>query len=178
MIAVDIFADMVEWDDVQRTRAHRAADLGSTIYAVARGSAAAPLIFLEAGLNVIDAIDAFCRNRQAKEVTRQLEIEGNMLLRLLADLDERLDVAARQDDLALEARLALLRRSLERQACDIAIGEKAFRGLSQQIGVLGQAIAALRLHAAPSCRSLLQLEKVFYELVDAQLRITLNFVAE
>jgi hypothetical protein len=178
MIAVDIFADLYEWDDRQRARAHRVADTSKTLFAMARGKAAGPLIFIDAALAVADAIGAYCRNRQAKEVTRQLEIEGDKLLRLLAELDVKLAFRAAIADLEFESKLNGLRMRLQQQVLEVAMSEKIFAGLSGQVRQLGQAIAALRREAPPMCGHLLQLESVYYQLVDVQLQTAMDFVKE
>jgi hypothetical protein len=178
MIAVDIFADLYELDDRQRARAHRVADTSRTLFAMARGTAPGPLIFIDAALAVADAIGAYCRNRQAKEITRQLEIEGDTLLRLLAELDRKLALKAAIADLEFESKMNGLRARLQQQALEVAMNEKIFAGLSGQVRQLGQAIATLRRDAPPTCGNLLQLESVYYQLVDVQLQTAMDFVKE
>lgn len=178
MIAVDVFADLYEWDDRQRARAHRVADTSKTLFAMARGTVPGPLIFIDAALALADAIGAYCRNRQAKEVTRQLEIEGDTLLRLLTELDVKLALEAAIADLEFKTKLNSLRTRLRQQALEVAMNEKIFAGLSGQVRQLGQAIATLRRDASPTCSNLLQLESVYYQLVDVQLQTAMDFVKE
>jgi polyhydroxyalkanoate synthesis regulator phasin len=180
MIAVDIFADLYEWDDKQRERGHRAAGAAKTLYTLARvgRSGASPLIFVEAALAVLDAVGAYASYRQAKEITHQLEIEADMLRDLLMELHERLRIGAKVANEKYEAKLSNLRARLEQQELDIQIDEERLDSLSRQVKKLGNAIARLRLDSPPNCGTLLRLESAYYNLVDAQLKTAMDLVKE
>lgn len=181
MIAVDVFADLYGWDDQDRARGHRAAGAAKVLYMVARGRAAAvagPAIFVDAALSVLDAIGAYARYRQAQEITRQLEVEGNMLRQMLGELHKQLRIELQVADLQSEAKLEALRLRLQQQKLAIEIGEKQFNDLSRQVKKLGQVIANQRMNAPPNCVALLRLENAYYQLVDLQLQTAMNFVKE
>ena len=178
MIAVDIFADLYDWDDKQRARTQRVMNTGKAVFNVARGGAAGPLIFVEAALAVVDAAGAYARYRQAKEVTRQLEIESEALLHALAELDKQLAIRAKVDEMALEAQASALRMRLQQQQREIEISAATFASIARQVKALGEAIARLRMSAPPGCRSLLRLESTYYDLVDVQLRTAMALIQE
>jgi hypothetical protein len=180
MIAVDIFSDLYEWDDKQRERGHRAAGAARTLYSLARAgrAGASPLIFIEAALAVLDSVGAYANYRQAKEFTRQLEIEADMLRDLLVELHERLRIGAKVADERFEAKLSSLRARLKRQELDIQIGAEQFDSLSRQVKKLGESVARLRLDSPPNCGTLLHLESAYYNLVDAQLKTAMDLVEE
>lgn len=180
MIAVNVFADLYGWDDRDRERAHRVCDASRTIYKVARGGAAAagPVIFVDAALSVLDAIGAYARYRQAHEVTHQLEVEGNMLRKMLAELHKQLRIELLVADQQSEGRLEALHRRLQQQELTIVISEFQFIALCGQVKALGQVVTEQRLNAPPNCVTLLQLEKTYYHLVDSQLQAAMNIVKE
>lgn len=180
MIAVDVFADLYEWDDQGRARGHRATGAAKVLYTVARGRAKAmsPAIFVDAALSVLDAIGAYARYRQAKEITRQLEVEGDMLRQLLAELHKQLRIELHVADRQSEGRLEALRLRLQQQALAIEISKAQFSSLSRQVKKLGQVVATQRLNAPPNCAAILRLEKAYYQLVDFQLQSAMNFIKE
>lgn len=180
MRVVDIFADLYEWDDKERERAHRVARAAKTIYTVARrgASAAGPLAVVDAALAVLDAVDAYVGYRKAKEVTRQLEIEGDKLCRLLEELSRQQTINAKVMDKQHAQRTSSLRARLELMAAETEISRETFDSLSGQVKKLGAAIAELRLNSAPNCRHLLQLEHAYYDLVDLQLQTMMDSIKE
>jgi len=180
MIVVDIFADLYDWDERDRERAHRAARAAKTIYTVARRGAvaASPVVFVDAALSVLDAVNAYAGYRQAKEVTRQLEIEGEMLRKLLHELYEQLKINARVDDEKFAQEANALRARLKRHAIELEMTIETFDSLSKQVKKLGQAIVDLRRNAPPNCTHLLRLEQAYYGLVDLHLQTMMDAVKE
>jgi len=179
MIAVDLFADLYGWDDQDRARGHRAAGAAKVLYTVARGGAVAgPAIFVDAALSVLDAIGAYARYRQAREITRQLEVEGDMLRQMLAELHKQLRIELDVADRVSDARLAALRQRLQQQSLAIELSEAQFSGLSRQLKKLGQIIASQRMTAPPNCPTLARLENAYYLTVDLQLQTAMNSVKE
>lgn len=179
MIAVDLFADLYGWDDQDRARGHRVAGAAKVLYAVARGGAVAgPAIFIDAALSVLDAIDAYARYRQASEITRQLEVEGDMLRQKLAELHKQLRIELDVADRKSDARLAALRLRLQQQSLAIEFSEAQFSGLSRQLKKLGQVIASQRMTAPPNCPTLARLENAYYLAVDLQLQTAMNSIKE
>jgi len=180
MIAVDLFADLYGWDDQDRARGHRAAGAAKVLYTAARGGAVAagPAIFVDAALSVLDAIGAYARYRQAREITRQLEVEGDMLRQMLAELHKQLRIELDVADRVSDARLAALRQRLQQQSLAIEFSETQFSGLSRQLKKLGQVIASQRMTAPPNCPTLARLENAYYLTVDLQLQMAMNSVKE
>ncbi|MBI3145236.1 MAG: hypothetical protein HYZ18_08255 [Pseudogulbenkiania sp.] len=179
MIAVDLFADFVDWNDKQRERGHRFAGASRTLFMLARGArTASPLVFVDAALATLDAVGAYARYRQAKEITAQLEAEADMLRRLLVEINEQLRIEAHVAELKFGQKMKELRHRMQQQALEIELSEECFNSLSRQIKQLGVAIAEQRLSSVPNCLPLLCLEAAYYELVDLQLQTALDLVKE
>jgi len=180
MIVVDIFADLFDWGERDRVRAQRIARAATTVYTVARRGAAAasPVAFVEAALSVLDAVNAYAGYRQAKEVTRQLEIEGETLSKLLHELHEQLKINARVDDVRFAQEANALRARLKRHAIEFEMTVESFESISKQVKKLGQAIVDLRRNAPPNCTHLLHLERAYYGLVDLNLQTMMDAVKE
>lgn len=180
MIAVDIFGNFFDWDDKQRERGQRVYGASKSLFLLTRRGAAAasPLIFVDAALATLDAVGAYARYRQAKEITAQLEAEAEMLRTLLAELHKQLRVEANVAEQQFGQKLQALRHRLQQQALDIDLNEECFNSFARQIKQLGQAIAAQRRNAAPNCLPLLRLEAAYYQLVDVQLQTAMDLVQE
>lgn len=179
MIAVDIFGDLFDWDDKQRERTERIYGASKCLFTLSRGGAAvSPLIFVEAALATLDAVNAYALNRQAKEITAQLEAEADLLRNLLAELHKQLQMEGNVAEQQFGQKLQALRHRLLRQALEIELSEECFNSFARQIKKLGQAIAAQRNHVAPNCLPLLRLEAAYYQLVDVQLQTALDLVKE
>jgi hypothetical protein len=180
MIVVDIFADLYDWEEQDRERVLRTARAAKTIYTVARRGAAAapPLAFVDAALSVLDAVNAYAGYRRAKEVTRQLEIEGEMLRKLLNELHEQLKINARIEDERFAQEANALRARLKRQAIEFEMTMETFNSLSKQVKKLGQTIVDLRRNAPPNCTHLLRLEQAYFGLVDLHLQTIMDAVKE
>jgi hypothetical protein len=177
MIAVDIFADLFEWDDRRRERGHRAANAAKAFTRAGRASSG-PLMYVEAVLAVLDAVDAYARYRQAREVTYQLEVEADVLRALLAELHQQQGIRAEVADLVFQREIEELRHRIERQSLEIKITEKNFSTLSEAVKKLGKAIADLSRDSPSNCIVLLKLERAYYNLVDRQLQATMTLVQE
>ena len=180
MIAIDIFADMYGLDDQQRERSHRATGATKSLFMMARSGAsvASPMIFVDAALATLDAVGAYARYRQAKEITAQLNAEADKLGALLGELNQQLKVKAAVAEAQFARTLDSLRLRLQQQTLEIELSEELLSSFAGQIKVLGQAIAKQRLNAAPNCVPLLQLEAAYYQLVDAQLQTALDLIKE
>lgn len=181
MIAVDLFADLYSWGDQDRERGRRAAGAARTIHATVRGAsgaAAGPTVFIDAALAVLDALGAYARFRQAREVTRQLEIEGDTLRQLLGQLDKQLKIDLEVADHESGAKLESLRLRLRQHQQAIKIDASQFAALSRQVKTLGQLIASQRTTLPPNCTTMASLEKTYYQLVDAQLQMAMTSVKE
>lgn len=180
MIAVDIFGDFFDWDDKQRERVERGYGPSKFLFMLSRRGAAtaSPLIFVEAALATLDAVDAYARYRQTKEITAQLEVEADMLRILLAELHKQLRMEGNVAEQQFGQKLQALRHRLQQQALDIELSEECFNSFARQIKQMGLAIAAQRRNAAPNCLPLLRLEAAYYQLVDVQLQTALDLVQE
>lgn len=180
MRVVDLFADLYAWEDKERERAHRMARAGKHICTAARhgASAVSPAVVIDAALAVLDALDAYVGYRKAKEVTRQLEIEGDMLNQLLEELYEQQAVNAHVIDDRCAQMVGSLRVRLSLIAAEIEISRGTFDSLVLQVKSIGGAIGALRVNSTPNCTYLLKLERAYYDLVDLQLQTMMNAVKE
>lgn len=180
MRVVDLFADLYEWEDNERERVHRMARAGKYIYTAARhgASTVSPVVVVDAALAVLDALDAYVGYRRAKEVTRQLEIEGDTLRRLLEELYEQQAINAKVMDERHAQTVSSLRARLSVIAAEVVISRDTFDSLTMQAKSMGGAIGALRVNSAPNCAYLLKLERAYYDLVDLQLQTMMNAVKE
>ena len=180
MIAVDIFADVYGLDDTQRERSHRVAGASKSLFMMVRrgASAVSPMIFVDAALATLDAVGAYARYRQAKEITAQLNAEADKLGALLGELNQQLKVKTAVAEAQFARTLDSLRLRLQQQTLEIVLSEERFSRFAGQIKLLGQAIAKQRLNAASNCVPLLQLEAAYYQLVDAQLQTALDLIKE
>lgn len=179
MIAVDIFAEVFDLDDQDRERAGRAAGAAKALYRAAGGKAVpGPAVFIDAALSVLDAIGAYARNRQAKEITQQLEIEGETLSRLLIQLHERREIDRIVDQARLRQQLVATRDRLERERRSFEMREVEFFQLANQVKKLGSRISEQRLQAPPNCAPLLKLEDVYYRLFDLVLASAADHLGE
>lgn len=180
MRVIDLFADLYEWEDNERDRGHRMARAGKHIYTAARhgASAVSPVLVVDAALAVLDALDAYVGYRRAKEVTQQLEIEGDTLLRLLHELYEQQTINAKTMDDRNAQTVSSLRARLSVIAQEIEISRETFDSFALQAKSLGGAIGALRVNSAPNCAYLLKLERAYYDLVDLLLQTMMIAVKE
>lgn len=173
MRAVRLFAENFDWSEQTADRAQRVGEMATN--AVAR-KAGGPTAVVYAALSVLDAISAYARLRQAEEITRQLETEGEMLLRLLEELLLQREIKRKVADTVVQARLQEMRQLLAQQVQAFQMEADEFDALSRQVKKLGQLIAAQRLRAPPHCQHLLKLEHSYYRLVDVQLRTFMESV--
>lgn len=173
MKTVRLFAETFDWSEQTTDRAQ------CVVEVAARGvsrKAAGPAVVLDAVISVLDAIGAYASFRQAREITRQLEAEGEMLRRQLEALLLQRQMIREAADARVQASLQRLRLRLAEQAQALRIDATEFDALSRQIKKLGLLIAAQRLDAPPHCQPLLKLEHAYYRLVDLQLRTLMESV--
>lgn len=180
MITLNVFAELFDWDEKTTERAERAGGAVRSLYTLARvgKSAASPLMFVEAGMAVLDALGAYAEFRQAKSKTRELEAEGEALAQALKELEKQFRMQTKLRELKFTAQMRTTREQLEAQDIKLRIGVMELESFSRQIKKLGKHIAAQRLASAPNCVPLLKLERAYYQLVDAQLSATLMLMED
>lgn len=170
MIAVDLFGSLFDLDEQDRDRLERGIGTASRLVRLARGKAVpGPLVFIDAGLSLLDALGAYARYRQTQEITRQLEIEGDRLEQLFLQLGHQ-RAALRDVDAARHAkRLADLREEVSLGKLQLDLQHADLVELSLHIKMLGGLISQQRLQAPPHCVPLLKLEREYYRLFDSLL---------
>ncbi|EPG9352136.1 hypothetical protein IPC29_06605 [Pseudomonas aeruginosa] len=180
MIAINVFAELFDWDEKTTERTQRAYSVSRSLYTMARvGKAgASPLIFVEAAMAFLDALGAYADYRQAKSKTRELEAEGQALAQGLKELEKQFRVQAQVRDLKISAQMSAIREQLVERDMKLSIGVAQLEILARQIKKLGEHIALQRLDSTPNCVPLLKLERAYYQLVDAQLSTALTLVDE
>lgn len=173
MIAVRLFAETFDWSEQTIDRVQRVVEVAGR--GVAR-KAVGPVVVLDAVISVLDAIGSYSRLRQAQEITRQLQAEGEMLRRLLEELLLQREMKRRVAHAGVQASLQEMRQRLAQQAQALQLDADEFGALSRQVKKLGELISAQRLGAPPHCQHLLKLEHSYYRLVDMQLRTLMESV--
>lgn len=178
MIAINLFAEMFDWDEKTTERTQRAYGVSRCLYTMARvGKAgASPVIFVEAAMAFLDALGAYADYRQAQSKTQELEAEGKVLAHKLKELEKQFRIRTQLRDLNFSAHMDTVREQLAVQDMRLSIGVAEFESLARQIKILGEHIAVQRLGSAPNCVPLLKLERAYYKLVDAQLSTALTLV--
>jgi hypothetical protein len=182
MRAVDLFADAVGIDARTRERAERTYKGVRTIHSAMRlGRAVASkanlaLAWLEAGYAVLDAITSYAAYRQAVEVTKQLEAEGDMLRVRLAEIRKQcqaLDVLAEHER---AQHTNATQRTLKERRDDFSVRREHYDACKQSVQDIGHALAQLRRVAAPSCPRLAAMERSFYRLARLQVEAAIILV--
>jgi hypothetical protein len=173
MRTVRLFADTFDWSEHTTDRAKRAME--SAAHGVGR-KAAGPVVVLDALISVLDAIGAYARLRQSREITCQLEAEGETLRRQLEELLQQHKLKCKAADARVQANLKEMRLLLAQQAQTLQFEADEFDALSRHIKKLGQLITAQRPDAPPNCQPLVKLEDAYYRLVDLQLHTLMESV--
>lgn len=180
MIAIDLFADLLGWDETTAERNQRIYRVSRSLYASARvgKAAASPLIFVEAAMAFLDALGAYASYKQAQSQTCELKAEGAALARRLDELEKQFRVKAQLRDIKFSAHMQHVREQLALQDKRLTIGVVEFESLAKDVKKLGERIALMRMDSAPNCVPLLKLERAYYQLVDAQLSTALTLLDE
>lgn len=172
MITVNLFANVVGWDERDQSRAERSLSAVKALRAVRYAKAVpSPALYLEVATATLDLIRAYADYRQAQEITHQLMVEGVALVRLIDELYRQQSI-----DIKLKARESTFRqartnRQLEERIADVRLTQEKFIALSRQARKLGNAIATLRESAPPRCSRLAKLEDVYYRFMDVHLQL-------
>lgn len=175
MISVDIFADAIGLDDTDRGRVDRAIGAASTLARLARGKAVSgPLVFIDAAISVLDAVEAYAKNRQAKEATRQLEIEVDMLEQMLVELLKRQEYQRTVERARQGQKLMALRNAIDEELHRLSMSDDEFFRLASQTKKIGALVSVQRLSAPPNSVFLLKLEDAYYRLFDGVLASAAN----
>lgn len=176
MISVDLFVDLSGWSERDQARGRRMADAARGVRGATTMTGSS--LFVDAALSVLDAIGSYARYRQAQEITHQLEIEGNRLRQMLAELHQQLGLELAAAKQRGETDLERLRLRLCEQRLAIDIDAEQFGHLSRQIKRMGQLVAQQRRSAPPRCTTLAELENTYYQMVDRQIELGLAMVRE
>lgn len=172
MIAVDIFANAMGWDERDQARAQRSFSAVKALRTMRHAKAApGPALYLDAALAVLDLIRAYADYRQAKEVTLQLTVEGEALKRLIQELHRQQGSACQLLAREATARQEHTRRQLAERTADVRLTEEQLLAFSRQAKTLGEAIARQRDSAPPRCPRLAALEEAYYQFMDLHLQL-------
>lgn len=177
MQAVHLFAETMTLPDRDLQRLQRISRAGGLLWRVARGASRGinPVtVWLEAAISVCDAVGAWARYEQARQITRQLQTECDALRRLHADALRRLDLArqaqreqARIDIECIDQCLRQDRRARRELLADIANRRETVERMRAMV---------VELRASTSCQpvALLNLEAAVESLVRAQMQTLLQ----
>lgn len=160
-------------------RAARVTRSGYRLYQAARfGTKINPtVVWIDAGIAVLDAVAAYCRYRQAREITRALEADCHRLRRLL---ENELKIMGLQLD-KLGQQEKVRQRVVEQQ---LAANRAAASHLQQQIianrdlmeDILSRLDVLRRTQGVPA-RRFLELESAAHQLMRAHLGCLLDQIA-
>ena len=161
-------------------RAARATRSGYRLYQAVRfGAKINPTaVWLDAGIAVLDAAAAYCRYRQARELTRELEADCHRLQRLLENelqiMGLQLDKLSQQDEVrqsVLEQRLEDNRQAASHLQQQIVANRKLMEDILAHID-------GLRRSQGVPARNFLALESAAHQLMRAHLGCLLNSIAD
>jgi hypothetical protein len=182
MRAVDLFADAVGIDGKTRERAERAYKGVRTIHSAVRlGRAAASktnllLAWLEAGNALLDAIDSYAAYRQAAEVTKQLEVEGDALRVQLAEIRKQCQAEAALAEHERTQHAAATRRTLAERRDDVRVRREHYDACKACVQDIGNELTRLRRTSSPGCPRLAAVERGFYRLAHEQVQAAITLV--
>jgi predicted secreted Zn-dependent protease len=124
----------------------------------------------------LDAIESYAKYRQEVEVTKQLEVEGEMLRVQLTEI--------RKQTLGLQAlaeheqrhRTDSIQRTLAMQQEELRIQRAHYDACKEQLRQVGAELVRLRLESSPSCQRLATLEKAFYRMTHQQIQAAIVLI--
>ena len=173
MRPVDLFVDLGAVDGKHIRRAERACRGARMIGATARAGRAVSkgnvvLAWVDAGLAVLDAVASYANYRQAVEVTRQIEAEADTLRVRLTEIRKRCAALTAQAAQEHQHRARHMQSVMADQWEGIRIDRAHYALCKDDVRRIGAQLAVLRQASAPSCAHLATLERVFHQLVAAQ----------
>ena len=173
MRPVDLFVDLGVGDGKHMERAERAYRGMRVIGTAARAGRAVSkgqvvLAWLDAGQAVLDAVASYANYRQAVEVTQQLEAEADALRVRLAEIHKQCAALTAQAAREQEHRVRHIQSALADQRESIRMESTHYTQCKDDVRRIGNELIRLRQTSAPSCPHLSRLERIFYQLVSAQ----------
>jgi len=173
MRPVDLFVDLssVDGKHVRRAeRVHRGVRVIGTAARAGRVVSKGNLLlaWVDAGLAVLDAVASYANYRQAVEVTRQIEAEADALRVRLTEIRKQCAALAAQAAHEHEGRVRQKQSAMADQWEGIHIERAHYELCKNDVHRIGAQLVVLRQAAAPSCPRLARLERVFHQLVAAQ----------
>lgn len=173
MRPVDLFVNLGAVDGKRVERAERAYQGMRVVGIAARAGGAVSKgdvvqAWLVAGLAVLDAVTSYANYRQAMEVTQQLEAEADALRVRLAEIRKQCAALTAQAAHEQEHRLRHIQSAQADQRKSIRIESTHYTQCKDDVRRIGDELARLRQTSAPSCPYLSKLERVFHQLVLAQ----------
>lgn len=173
MRPVDLFVEFGAVDGKTVERAQRAYRGMRVIGNVARAGRAIStgnvvLAWVDAGLAVLDAVASYANYRQAVEVTRQLEVEADALRVRLTEIRKQCAALTAQAAREQEHRIKHIQSAQADQSESFRIERAHYTLCKDDVRRMGDQLVLLRQASSPSCPHLAALERVFHQLVAAQ----------
>lgn len=126
------------------------------------------LAWVDAGLAVLDAVASYANYRQAAEVTRQLEAEADALRVRLSEIRKQCAALTVQAAREQEQRVSHIQTTQADRWKRISIERVHYTKCKEDVRRLGDQLVLLRQASAPSCPRIVTLERLFHQLVAAQ----------
>jgi len=173
MRPVDLFVEFGVLDGKTVERAERAYRGMRVIGNVARAGRSVStgnvvLAWVDAGLAVLDAVASYANYRQALEVTRQLEAEADALRVRLSELRKQCAALTAQAAREQEQRVRHIQAMQADHMDRFRIERAHYNDCKEDVRRLGDQLMLLRQASAPSCPRIATLERLFHQLVAAQ----------
>jgi chaperonin cofactor prefoldin len=182
MRSVNLFVDLSGLDEKTSSQLKRGVNAVSTIYSLRKvggtvvSKANVAIALLDATLSVLDAIGSYARYRQAKEVTKQLEMEAEMLRIQLSELHAQFRIFKDEIDMEISVAVATIKRRLVEDSYEIKIQIDCYNNLKEQVKRVGNELSKLRRNSAPRCLKLHKIEIEYYKLVATQIQAAVEIV--
>ena len=178
MITVDLLADALGnamgWDERDQTRAQRSLSAANTLRKLK--AAPGPGLYLDAALSVLDLIRAYADYLQASEITHQLTVEGEALMRLIQEQQSQQEIDRQVQSHKAAVRQNHTKLQLEVRVAENQLTQEKLLVFSRQAKKLGQLIVRQRESAPPRCSQLAALEDAYYRFMDINLQLAMNLL--
>lgn len=134
------------------------------------------LAWVDAGLAVLDAVASYGNYRQAVEVTRQLEAEADALRVRLSEIRKQYAALTAQAAREQQQRVSHIQTTQTGQCKRIGIERMHYTECKEDVRRLGDQLVLLRQSSAPSCPRIATLERLFHQLVAAQVAAAVELI--
>ncbi len=178
MITVELFGDalgnVMGWDERDQARVQRSLSAAKALSKI--NTAPGPGLYLKAAESVLDLVRAYADYRQAREITQQLMVEGETLVRLIQEQlsQQEIDRQLQSDEAA--ARHARSKLRLDERVADNQLIQGKLLAFSRQAKKFGQVLVLHRESAPPRCPQFAALEEAYYRFMDINLKLTMNLL--